>query len=225
MPLGAVRPHGLTRLARCRRKIRGARCAPDDDILSSVQGAAGARSLGARGLGPRRGIARMTTRSAAFGFGLVMAINLAPVAVRADEGALQEVVVTAQKRQERLIDVPMTLNVVKGVELEQQSLQTMQDLSFAVPGMTTREDGPGTYTIFMRGVSNDYGTGALVGQYLDEVPVSLTGYDQLDVRVMDLDRVEVLKGPQGTLYGQGSVAGTVRYITRDPVLNAYQGRI
>ena len=79
MPFGAVCTHGLTRPARCRRKIRGARCAPDDDILSSVQGAAGARSLGARGLRPRRGIARMTTRSAAFGFGLVMAHSSPPI--------------------------------------------------------------------------------------------------------------------------------------------------
>jgi iron complex outermembrane receptor protein len=61
--------------------------------------------------------------------------------------------------------------------------------------------------------------------YLDEVPLSLTGYEQIDSRVMDLDRVEVLKGPQGTLYGQGSVAGTVRYISKDPVLDAFEGRV
>src|SRR5437879_12551191 len=91
--------------------------------------------------------------------------------------------------------------------------------------MATREDGPGSYTIFMRGLSNQYGTGALVGMYLDEAPLSLTGFDQLDSRVMDLDRLEVLKGPQGTLYGQGSVAGVVSYVTKDPVLDGFPGRL
>jgi len=166
----------------------------------------------------------MTMRSASI-LWLLIVTCVVPQLVQADEEELQEVVVTAQKRQERLVDVPMALTVVSGPELAQKTLQSMQDLSFAVPGMTTREDGPGSYTIFMRGVSNDYGTGALVGQYLDEVPVTLTGYDQLDVRPLDLERVEVLKGPQGTLYGQGSVVGTVRYITEAPDLHEYAGRI
>lgn len=142
-----------------------------------------------------------------------------------DTRELEEVVVTAQKRAERLVDVPMSITAISGTELEQKGLSSIQDLSFAVPGLTMREDGPGSYTIFMRGLSNQYGFDALVGVYLDEAPLSLTGYDQLDSRVLDLERVEVLKGPQGTLYGQGSLAGAVRYITKAPRLDAFEGRL
>jgi outer membrane receptor protein involved in Fe transport len=143
----------------------------------------------------------------------------------AQEGTLEEIIVTAQKREQRLIEVPVSITALSGQELEQRGLSSIQDISFAVPGMAMREDGPGSYTIFMRGLSNQYGSDALVGVYLDEAPLSLTGFDQLDSRVMDLERVEVLKGPQGTLYGQGSVAGAVRYITKDPVLESFEGKV
>jgi outer membrane receptor protein involved in Fe transport len=148
-----------------------------------------------------------------------------PAASLAQEVTLEEIIVTAQKREQRLIEVPVSITALSGQELEQRGLSSIQDISFAVPGMAMREDGPGSYTIFMRGLSNQYGSDALVGVYLDEAPLSLTGFDQLDTRVMDLERVEVLKGPQGTLYGQGSVAGAVRYITKDPVLEAFEGKV
>ncbi|WP_129778248.1 TonB-dependent receptor [Peristeroidobacter soli] len=142
----------------------------------------------------------------------------------ADNG-LEEVVVTAQKREERIIEVPIAIAVLDGQMLQDRGFTNIQDLAFAVPGLTMREDGPGSYTIFMRGLSNQYGTGALVGVYLDEAPISLTGFDQLDTRYHDMERVEVLKGPQGTLYGQGSVAGAIRYITKAPVLDRYEGTL
>lgn len=147
------------------------------------------------------------------------------IAQEQDGQSLEEILVTAQKRQERLIDVPMSITVLSGELLEERHFVNIQDLAFSVPGMTMREDGPGVYAIFMRGLSNQYGTGALVGLYLDETPISLTGYDQLDTRYYDMERVELLKGPQGTLYGQGSVAGAVRYITKAPVLGEFEGSI
>lgn len=147
------------------------------------------------------------------------------IAQEQDGQSLDEILVTAQKREERLIDVPMSITVLSGELLEERHFVNIQDLAFAVPGMTMREDGPGVYAIFMRGLSNQYGTGALVGLYLDETPISLTGYDQLDTRYYDMERVELLKGPQGTLYGQGSVAGAVRYITKAPVLDEFEGSI
>ncbi|MBB6093736.1 outer membrane receptor protein involved in Fe transport [Povalibacter uvarum] len=148
-----------------------------------------------------------------------------PALTLAQEVTLEEIIVTAQKREQRLIEVPVAITAISGSELQQRGLSSVQDISFAVPGLTMREDGPGSYTIFMRGLSNQYGSDALVGVYLDEAPLSLTGFDQLDSRVMDLERVEVLKGPQGTLYGQGSVAGAIRYITKKPVLDAFEGSI
>ncbi|MBL8271883.1 Plug domain-containing protein, partial [Steroidobacter sp.] len=147
---------------------------------------------------------------------VAMAQPLTSLGQDGPDAELEGIVVTAQKRQERLLDVPMSISVLTGEVLEDRGFTNIQDLALAVPGLTMREDGPGSYTIFMRGLSNQYGTGALVGLYLDETPISLTGYDQLDTRYYDMARVEVLKGPQGTLYGQGSVAGAVRYITKAP---------
>jgi outer membrane receptor protein involved in Fe transport len=156
---------------------------------------------------------------------LSVAAATLPAVTWAQDVTLEEVIVTAQKREQKLIDVPVAITALSGTELEQRGLSSVQDISFAVPGLTMREDGPGSYTIFMRGLSNQYGSDALVGVYLDEAPLSLTGFDQLDSRVMDLERVEVLKGPQGTLYGQGSVAGAIRYITHKPRLDAVEGKV
>ena len=150
---------------------------------------------------------------------------LAPSLAFADGATLKEIVVTAQKRPQLLINVPMSISVLSGDSVHEQDIRTAQDLSFAVPGMTTREDGPGSYTIFMRGMSNQYGTGAVVAVYLDNVPITLTGVDQLDFRPMDIKRIEVLKGPQGTLYGEGSMAGTIRYITNDPDLAEFHAKV
>ncbi|WP_293860473.1 Plug domain-containing protein, partial [Steroidobacter sp.] len=147
------------------------------------------------------------------------------VSTMAQELVVEEVIVTAQKREQRLIDVPVSITALGGEEIAQKGLTNIQDIAFAVPGMALREDGPGSYQIFMRGLSNQYGSDALVGVYLDEAPLTLTGYDQLDARPVDLERVEVLKGPQGTLYGQGSVAGALRYITKSPNLSEFGGSI
>jgi outer membrane receptor protein involved in Fe transport len=143
----------------------------------------------------------------------------------AQDLVVEEVIVTAQKREQRLIDVPVAITALGGEEIAQKGLTNIQDIAFAVPGMALREDGPGSYQIFMRGLSNQYGNDALVGVYLDEAPLSLSGYNQLDSRPVDLERVEVLKGPQGTLYGQGSVAGAIRYISKSPDLTQFGGSI
>src|SRR5690606_11166654 len=148
-----------------------------------------------------------------------------PVAAQAADFNLEEIVVTAQKREQRLIDVPMSVAAVSGAELLQRGVTNVQDLSFAVPGLTMREDGPGSYTIFMRGLANASGSVALVGVYMDDAPLSLDGFNQLDFRPFDLERVEVLKGPQGTLYGQGALAGAIRYITRRADPTRFEGRV
>ena len=135
------------------------------------------------------------------------------------------IVVTAQKREQRLVDVPMAISVLGGEEIAEKGVSSVQDLSFSVPGLTMREDGPGSYTIFMRGLANQSGSGALVGQYLDEAPLSLGGFIQLSPVALDLERVEVLKGPQGTLYGQGAAAGVIRYITNKPDLETFSAAL
>jgi outer membrane receptor protein involved in Fe transport len=143
---------------------------------------------------------------------------------QAAPGDTGEIIVTAQKREQRLIDVPVGISVVGAADLATRNIQSVNDLSYYVPGLSLRYDGPGSSQIFMRGAANIRGSDALVASYMDEVPVTLTGgYRQIDLRALDLDRVEVLKGPQGTLYGQGAMAGTVRYVTKDPSLTEIEG--
>lgn len=142
----------------------------------------------------------------------------------ANDNTMEEIIVTAQKREQRLIEVPISMTAISGEDIAQKGVQNLQDLSFNVPGMSLREDGPGSYLIFMRGLANTDSAGALVGVYIDEMPMTLTGYDQLDMRPLDLERVEVLKGPQGTLYGQGSIAGTVKYVTAAPDATEFKAK-
>ena len=137
------------------------------------------------------------------------------------ETSIEEIIVTANKREQRLNEVAMAITAITGAEIAERGIDTIQDLSFAVPGLTMREDGPGSYTIFLRGVANAHGVDGLTGVYQDEINMVLTGSDVLPTRALDLARVEVLKGPQGTLYGQGAVGGAVRYITNDPNLEKF----
>jgi iron complex outermembrane receptor protein len=132
--------------------------------------------------------------------------------------SLQEVVVTAEKREERLQEVPISLVVLSQEELTKRNITNIDELRFLVPGLSFNENGQ-NHTIYLRGIANDNGL-PLVGMYLDEA--DLTASIQPDVNLYDLKRVEVLRGPQGTLYGEGSMGGTIRFITNDPSLNAFQ---
>ncbi|WP_300379101.1 TonB-dependent receptor [Henriciella sp.] len=169
----------------------------------------------------------LTTGSALVAMMNIAAANAQSTEPPAEDEALVQsaIMVTAQKREQRLIDVPMAIESISGDNLSKLGVDNIQDLSFNVPGLTMREDGPGSYTIFIRGLANQSGSGALVGMYLDEAPLSLSGYNQLSPVPLDLERVEVLKGPQGTLYGQGAAGGVIRFITADPVLDRVEGKV
>ena len=138
---------------------------------------------------------------------------------------LEEVVVTATKREEKLIDVPISITAMSGEKIDNAGIQGITDLSYAVPNLSVWERGPGLQTITIRGIGNERGSSSLVGIYLDDIPVSAIPIAQLDLQTSDLSRVEVLKGPQGTLYGQGSVGGTVRFITNDPHFDGVDGKL
>jgi iron complex outermembrane receptor protein len=137
--------------------------------------------------------------------------------------SLEEVIVTAQKRVQRLIDVPLSVVALSGEALERAGVDTLLDMSHAVPGLVVSDAGGGFIRYFIRGIGNVYGSSSttLVGVYLDEADVTSSASSQLDLRTQDIERVEVLKGPQGTLYGAGSSGGTVRFITRDPELDRF----
>lgn len=144
-----------------------------------------------------------------------------PSARKPDPVRLEGIVVTAQKRDEHAFDVPISIVAMGADELQKRKISSLDDLSLAVPGLQIASSGSHTRQIFMRGVSNLQGISSLVGMYLDEASVTTGSDSQLDLRAYDLARIEVLRGPQGTLYGEGSVGGTIRFITMDPVLDRF----
>ena len=148
------------------------------------------------------------------------------------QNQLQEVVVTAQKREELLKDVPITIAVLSGASLEQPDVQGVTDALSRVPGVSLNVAGlGGATTVSIRGVSagsSQFTGSSTVGFYLDGVPMGLVRSAIFpDVNPYDLQRVEVLSGPQGTLYGASALNGVVRVITNDPDLENFdiKGRV
>jgi len=139
-----------------------------------------------------------------------------------DQGVkLEEIIVTAQKREERLIDVPISIFALSAENLQQREIKSIDDLGLAVPGMSIQSSG-NQRRIELRGISNFGGSNsALIGMYLDEADVTSQSAVLLDLSTHDLERVEVLRGPQGTLYGEGSAGGTIHFITKSPVLSQF----
>jgi len=151
--------------------------------------------------------------------------SLAQDADRAPEGAIEEVIVTAQKREERLLDVPIAISAITSKTLVDSGAAQLADFLESAPGVGIIDDESGTQNIQIRGINSTYGN-APVGYYLDELPFTYIGNTQVpDVRTFDLERVEVLRGPQGTLYGDGSIGGTIRLLTKEPVLDEFQGAV
>ncbi len=154
----------------------------------------------------------------------------ASAAAAADDIALDEVVVTARKREENLRDVPVSIGVVDGATIDNLRAHNMEDITRILPGVSfaSHQNGPagqGQDNISIRGISSTVGN-PTVGIYVDEVPlITLTGDEgNAEPRLVDIERVEVLRGPQGTLYGASSEGGTVRFVTPDPDLHELSGR-
>src|SRR4051812_30995688 len=136
-----------------------------------------------------------------------------------------DIIVTAQKRNERLLDVPLAITAITGDEIARRGAVSLQDLQYSVPGLSLVEQGPGQERIQIRGVANSNGLPTF-GQYLDEMPISIDDQTQaLNPRLYDMKQIEVLRGPQGTLYGEGSMGGTIRYLTADPDLKRVGGNL
>jgi iron complex outermembrane receptor protein len=136
-------------------------------------------------------------------------------------GTLQEVVVTAQKRVEKLHDVPMGVTAITSDELQNQQLLSLEDLQSKVPGLSLTEVQPGETRLTLRG-QNVGGIGSTVTTYIDDTPFGSSNalangfFYTGDFDTWDLQRVEVLRGPQGTLYGAGSEGGLLKYVTNAP---------
>ncbi len=135
-------------------------------------------------------------------------------------GALEEIIVTAQKREESLQNVPLSIQALGGEQLEELQITNFTDYVRFLPSVSFTSTGPGFGLAYFRGVAsgennNHSGPSPSVGMYLDEQPIT-TIQGALDVHLYDVARVEALAGPQGTLYGASSQAGTIRIITNRP---------
>ena len=169
------------------------------------------------------------------GAGHAMAADAAAAAT-ADAGgstAVEELIVTAERRDESIQSVPMTLQAFSGAALAQRNITTFDDLLRITPNVEFAKNGPGQGNIFMRGLSAGFAgnqSSATVGNfpnvavYLDEQSMQFPARN-VDLYLADMDRVEILEGPQGTLFGGGAEAGAVRYITKKPVMNSYSGSL
>ncbi len=163
----------------------------------------------------------------------ILTLKAAPQATGKTGEEPQEVIVTATRRKEQSQDVPITLQVLTGETLARLNATTLDDFLSYLPGVTAHGVGPGQNNLYMRGLgTGDFGNQASgsngafpnVAIYLDEQSTSLPGRN-LDVYAADLERIEVLEGPQGTLFGAGAQAGVLRYITNKPKLNVTEASV
>src|SRR6202045_1146073 len=148
--------------------------------------------------------------------------------------SIQEITVTAQRRSENIQNVPITIQALTAETLTQLNVQTFDDYVKYLPNVTSRTNGPGQGVIYMRGLSagsiaGSQSTGSIggfpnVAIYLDDQSGQLPGRN-LDIYAADLERIEILEGPQGTLFGAGAQAGVVRYITNKPKLDVTEGDV
>ena len=184
-----------------------------------------------------------TSRIALFGSAAVLAMTIGTAAnaqvqeqqappqgdqsARDEESA--EIIVTAQKREEAILDIPQSVTVVGGDTLERQHAVTFQDYLAQVPGLSLEQSEPGVGRLMLRGV-NTGGVSSTVAVYVDETPFgSSTGLVNGailagDFDTFDIGRIEVLRGPQGTLYGANSLGGVLKFVTNTPQLGEFHAR-
>src|ERR1700736_5010771 len=177
-----------------------------------------------------RAVAAILTAQAAHA---AWAAEPASEAPAASSGSLQEVIVTANRRTENLQDVPIAIQALTGETLRQLNVTTFYDYVKFLPNVTVSSNGPAQGQIYMRGLATTQdgsqssgATGSFpnVAVYLDEQSAQLPGRN-LDVYAADIERIEVLEGPQGTLFGAGAQAGVLRYITNKPKLDVTEGNV
>ena len=174
-------------------------------------------------------LSRALTRAVAATLSLAAVMPNAATAATA-AGQLEEVVVTAERREATVQTTPISVTALTSEDLAQKNIVTLQDVAFKVPGVSMRTAGPGQTEYEMRGLTSAGGSAATVGFYIDETPLSasavaLNGRTVIDPDLFDLNHVEVLRGPQGTLYGSGSMGGTIKLVTNQPKLGVFEGAV
>ena len=156
--------------------------------------------------------------------------DAAQAANQPDDSQADVIIVTATKRDSTIQDVPFSINAQTEEDIQRANASTLEDISRNVAGLAVQNVGPGQSTVAIRGVSagqiarDQAGVKEQVGVYLDESVISLSLFTP-DLDLFDLNRIETLRGPQGTLFGSGSVGGTLRYITNQPRLGRTEGLV
>ena len=143
---------------------------------------------------------------------------------------LQEIVVTAEKRDSTVQKTPISITAISGSDLQAQGLSDMTSVAQQVPGVSFKTSGPGQTEFEMRGLTSTGGESPTVGFYLDDAvltPAAMAqnGKTVIDPSLFDLNRIEVLRGPQGTLYGAGSMGGTIKLVTNQPDPKAFAANV
>ena len=159
---------------------------------------------------------------------IALAVPAAAQDVPAEETTGNTIIVTATKRDQTIQDVPFSINAQTAEDIQKSGSANLEDVARNVAGLNVQNLGPGQSQVSIRGVSagqvirDQPGVKEQVGVYLDESVISLSLFTP-DIDLFDLNRVETLRGPQGTLFGAGSVGGTIRYITNQPRLGVTEG--
>jgi iron complex outermembrane receptor protein len=152
-----------------------------------------------------------------------------PAPAQATDANHEAIIVTATRRAQTLLEVPQSVSVIGGQTLEQQQAKTFLDYAKLVPGLNIAQDNPGQSRLILRGI-NTGSVGSTVANYVDDVPFGASGSLSNgailagDFDTFDLDRIEVLRGPQGTLYGSNSLGGVLRFITKLPSTTRFEAR-
>jgi iron complex outermembrane recepter protein len=170
----------------------------------------------------------MSVAAVAALFFAILCSEPARAAADADsDTGLQEIVVTAQKRSERLQDVPQSVSVVTGESIERSGARDFHDILLSIPGVSYSGTEPGQSLYNIRGVSTA-ASNPTVGIYVDDislVTISSGFAGGVDPLLLDMARVEVLKGPQGTLYGGSAMGGAIKYVTNQPAMDQFSASV
>ena len=147
-----------------------------------------------------------------------------------DGSGLQEIIVTATRREQNIQDVPISITAIGEAQIRELGAYSFADLARTVPGLTVSDNGRNHANFTIRGITSDITGGALqstVGLYIDDLPTldTYAGLSTPDLHLFDVNRIEVLRGPQGTLFGSGSMGGAIRVITNKPDLNTTSGTV
>ena len=141
-----------------------------------------------------------------------------------NELVLEEVIVTATRREMTVQEIPMSIAAITGEVMDKAGFDDFMDFAKSVPSLDFAQLGAGLNRATIRGISSNLGE-AMVGYYIDDAPITADQWSQPDTKMFDVNRVEVLRGPQGTLYGEGSIGGTIRIINNQPQFNEFDAAL